>query len=121
MASRRRPSLGFEPRGTCGRRSGCGMAGGVTSQWVPVELGGVQVLGVEWGWDRAWVYGHRSAEAEPVPYVAHVRDDGVVTAYDLQSRGRITSVHVSGSELAVCLGEAPAELLRLDDSSPTPR
>lgn len=93
----------------------------VTTQWTPVDLGDVEVRGIEWGWDRAWVHGYRGPASDLVPYVAHVNDDGVVASYDLESQGRISSVYHTSSELRVCLGESPAELVLLGDSpSDTP-
>src|SRR5918995_6907820 len=99
------------------------MASVVTSEWTPVDLGDVEIRGVVWGWDRAWVYGYRRPASDLVPYVAHVRDGGAVTAYEMPSRGWISSVYLAGSELAVCMGESPVHLAYIDslDSVSQPR
>ena len=92
----------------------------VTTEWTPVDLGDVEVRGVLWGSDKAWVYGYRQPASGLVPYVAHVTDDGLVTAYDLDSRGRLSSVYFNSTQLRVCLGESPAELVLLGDSPSYP-
>lgn len=91
------------------------------TEWTQVDLGDVEIRGVVWGWDKAWAYGCRRPADQLVPYVAHVRDDGAVMVYDMPSRGRISSVFMAADELAVCMGESPAELLYLSSTSPAPR
>jgi hypothetical protein len=87
----------------------------VTSQWAPVDLGDVEIRGVEWGYDRALAYGYHRPADDLIPFVAHVRDDGVVTVYDMPATGRINSLHQAGSQHAVALGESPTEVLFVDE------
>ena len=91
-----------------------------TIQWVPVDLGEVEVRGVEWGHEYALAYGYRRPASDMVPFAARVSDEGDVVVFDLPAHGRIASLYHAGMGHVVCLGESPATLYHLPGHSSTP-